>query len=324
MLKKILCLCLVIVLSAVSVLTAAGMGGESYVQLVHIRKAAGYDVQTTVYFETLEEAVLQAESGDIIEVFADVTVTAPILIPDGMELTFISGTKREHTAIFGRDAFESTDPDAPARTVKKDFDGTLFVLGKNSRMIMENIILDGNSRGGDKGGLVLVGPAAVLTVRQGVIMKKAALGENSAGGAVYVTATGSASFDNTLFENNSAVAGPDVFAETGAGVTGFAEVGTEAASEADTTPGTDAPEDTAPIETQIPGTEPETAGKEPDRPDSTQPDGTAAADPQTQGADGTGTTQGGTGCRSLLGCPCAAVIICAAAALCKGTSRKKH
>lgn len=311
--KRMICVTVGLVLLLSACLTAAAMGTNSAVQLVHVERGATFDTQITQYFGTLEEAVRSAQSGDVIEVFDNVTVSEPITIPADMELTIVSGTKRENTAIFGADAFEPTDKNAVTRTISKSFDGTLFTLGANSRVTLENIVLDGNGRGGVEGGLVRVGSGAALTAASAVIMKNTALGEGSRGGAVYVENGGHAALEGAAFANNRAADGDNVFAEEQADVTGYnAENPATAAPETAVTE----PQATEPVTTEPTVTEPVT-----NEPAATEPatmwegwvtsDETAA--PDTGKADK-------SGCGSVLGASAALIVTAAAVTLVK----RKH
>ena len=206
-----LLLCILFLLGAS--LPVFSMGTESFVQLIHIKKGNSFDLQTTQFYATFADALENAESGDVIEVFADLTVSAPIVIPAGMELTVVSGTKRENTAIFGRSAFVYTDPDATTRTLTKKFNGSLFSIGENSAVTFENITLDGGGKSGTAGGLIYAGSGSTLTIRRGVTLKNAALGNDSRGGAIYAEKDASVSVEDTAFSGNSATRGRDIFAE---------------------------------------------------------------------------------------------------------------
>ncbi len=212
--KKTLSLILTVILFATAVLPAAAMSTESYVQLVHISHNVTMDVQKSTAYDSLEQAVKDAVSGDIIEVFDNLTVSSPITIPENTELTIVSGTKRTSEANFGRDVFEYTDQNAVKRTVKKNFSGSLFTLGKNSKVTFENITLDGNGKSGTKGGLVYCKSGSSLNLKRGAVLKNSALGTDSYGGAVYAEKDALVSVDNTVvFSGNTASHGKDIYAE---------------------------------------------------------------------------------------------------------------
>ncbi len=210
--KKILSLiiCLILMFS-INIPSSADVTTNSFVQLVHIEKDDTLSAQSVSFFLTLKEAVEKAQNGDVIEIFDNITVSSPILVQNGATLNIVSGTKREHSAIYGESAFEKTDQNATKRTVKKDFSGTLFTLGKNSKVTFENIILDGNGKGGTKGGLIFAQSGAELTVKRGVVFKNATLTENSFGGAIFAENGAKATVENTVFSGNSASCGKDIY-----------------------------------------------------------------------------------------------------------------
>ena len=212
-LHRVMCLALTLMMLLPLSLPVSAMGRESHVQLVHITQGSSFDTQTTVYYSTVEEAFKNAADGDVIEVFDGVTVSASIVVPADIELTVVSGTKRETTAIFGRSAFEMTDENAVRQTVKKDFDGSLFVLGENSGVTFENITLDGGGKGGEKGGLIYAQGGASLTLRRGVVLENAKLAQNSFGGAIYAEKSAAVSVEDTVFSDNDAAVGKDIYAE---------------------------------------------------------------------------------------------------------------
>lgn len=214
--KRFLCLLLTVLMTVTIALPASAMITESYVQLVHIKIGTSFNTQKTVFYDSLEQAVQDAASGDVIEVFDNVTVASPIAIPAEMELTIVSGTKREHTTIYGDSAFEKTDKNATTRTVKKNFDGSLFTLGENSKVTFENVILDGSGKGGTKGGLIYAENGATLTLtkgeyKSGVTLKNAKLTDNTFGGAVYAEKNATVSVENAVFSGNDASCGKDIF-----------------------------------------------------------------------------------------------------------------
>ena len=220
--KKIICL--LISLTMLITADASAMGTTSYVQLIHIIKGTSLNIQKTVYYDSLNEAVRDSVNGDIIELFDNVTVTAPITVPKDTELTFVSGTKRESDAIFGQSAFVYTDKNAATRTVKKSFDGSLFTLSENSKVTFANIILDGGGRGGTKGGLIYAENGASLSLikdeyKSGVTLKNAVLGENTFGGAVYAEKNTTVKVENAVFSGNIATVGKDIYAEQKSDVT---------------------------------------------------------------------------------------------------------
>ncbi len=217
--KKILYIILSIIILLTSALPASAMGEETFVQLVHISKGDSFDVQTVGFYITLESALAKAVSGDIIEVFGDVTVSAPIVIPQNVSLTFVSGTKRYSSANFGRDVFEYTDPDAVTRTIKKNFSGSLFTLSENSNVTFENIVLDGSGKGGTNGGLIYAESGAQLTLKRGAALKNSVLGSGSYGGAVYAESGSSVTVENTSFSGNNASSGKDIYAEQKSDIT---------------------------------------------------------------------------------------------------------
>ena len=205
-------------------LPAFAMITDSYVQLVHIKNGKSFNTQITTYYDTLENAVLDAVSGDVIEIFDNVTVQSAIVIPEDIELTIVSGTKRDHTTIYGDSAFESTDKNATTRTIKKNFNGSLFTLSKNSKVTMKNIILDGNGKDGTKGGLIYANAGSTLTLtkgecKSGVILKNSKLGQNSQGGAIYAQKGASIVVENASFSGNTGSFGDDIYAEQETDVT---------------------------------------------------------------------------------------------------------
>lgn len=210
--KKFLSLFLAVILIISAAIPATAMSTERYVQLVHIQEGE-IDVQTAMDYSSLEQAVADAKNGDIIEVFDNVTVSAPVTVPADIELTVVSGTLRTYGAIFGRDIFVATDVNAVKRTVKKNFSGSLFTLSANSKVTFENIILDGNGKSAQKGGLIYCKSGASLTLKRGVTLKNSALGTGSYGGAVYAEKNALVSVENTEFSGNIATYGKDIYAE---------------------------------------------------------------------------------------------------------------
>lgn len=289
-----------ILLVSVLPLSVAAMGTVSRVQLVHIEQGNQFARQTAEMYGTLEEALHAAQSGDVIEIFSDVTVSAPLVIPDGMTLTIVSGTKREHTVIIGESAFEKTDRDAVTRTVVKSFDGSLFSLGKGSCLTLDNIILDGNGKSGTQGGLVYVGDGASLTVESRVTMKNAALGPDSRGGAVYVAENGQFDAAGVTFENNTASVGSDIYPESREDESAVPETQPGITEPEATEPDVTAPEATEPVVTETKAVEPHTA--EP-----------GESNPDTQ----TNPSQKKTGCGSSLcgAAACVLTAVCAAAVI---------
>lgn len=214
--KKVLSfiMCLILIFSVT--IPSMAMSGETdgLVQLVHITYGPKWDIQTISYL-TLAEAVQKAVSGDVIEVFDNVAVSSPIAVPEGMELNIVSGaergTNRETTNHIGKSTFVYTDQNATKRTVIKNFSGSLFTLGENSRVTFENIILDGNGKGGTKGGLIFAESGAELTVKRGVVLKNATLTDNSFGGAIYAEKGANITAEDTVFSGNSASCGKDIY-----------------------------------------------------------------------------------------------------------------
>ena len=195
---------------------AFAMITKAYVQLVHITD--DNIVQIVKNYDTLNDAVLNAANGDVIEVYSDISVDEPIVIPSNIELTIASGTLRENTANFGSSVFEYTNPNATTRTVKKNFTGSLFTLSENSSVNFKNIILSGNGKSGIKGGLIYAenGATANLikgTFKSGVKLINSTLGANSFGGAVYAERGSAINVENATFSGNSATVGKDIYAE---------------------------------------------------------------------------------------------------------------
>lgn len=221
--KRILCVILSMLLLLSVALPVSAMTTDSEVQLIHI---SGNTIKRQViqFYLNLDEAVNNAASGDVIEVFDNVTVASPIAIPAEMELTIVSGTKREHEVNIGQSTFEYTDKNATTRTVKKNFDGSLFTLGENSKVTFENIILDGNGKGGTKGGLVYAENGATLLLtkgecKSGVTLKNAKLTDNTFGGAIYAEKNAVVKIENAVFSGNTATVGKDIYAEQKTDVT---------------------------------------------------------------------------------------------------------
>lgn len=213
----------VVLLLAVTMPVMAEMTTDFHVQLVYVT-GTGIKVQHSDDYQTLENAVKNAASGSIIEVYDDITVSSPIVIPADTELLIVSGTKREKNAIFGASGFVDTDKNATTRTVKKNFDGSLFTLGENSKVTFENIVLDGNGKGGTKGGLIYAENGATLLLtkgecKSGVTLKNAKLGDNSFGGAIYAEKNAVVKIENAIFSGNTATVGKDIYAEQKSDVT---------------------------------------------------------------------------------------------------------
>ena len=203
--KKLFCLLFgVLLLFSAAIPISAEMSTHSSVQLIQIIKGESFDRQLTNYYDTLEKAFQNAGSGDVIEVFENVSVSAPITVPAGTELTVISGTKREHTAIFGQSAFEYTDPNAVKQTVTKTFGGALITVAEGSRVTLGNIAFEGNDElfRVEKGGTLILDGTVTLSAESTI---RAVLGaEVIVNGETFET-TASAAGISILFENDDGV-----------------------------------------------------------------------------------------------------------------------
>ena len=214
--KKLFCfLSVLLLLLSVSLPVFAGMSTTSCVQVVSVKKGESFDRQITGFYNSLEAALQNAGDGDVIEVFDNVSVSAPITVPEGVDLTFVSGTKREHAAIFGQSAFEYTDPNAVKRTVTKTFEGALFTLSAGSRVTFSNLSLAG---GGEllrveQGGSLILN--STVTLPEGVTVRAVQGASVTVNGKTYEASADVDGF-SLVFEAAPDVPGTDPAQETDA------------------------------------------------------------------------------------------------------------
>ena len=213
--KKLLCVLLSLIFFLTVTMTAVAdpVITDDSVQLVRIEKG-NPGAQRVIYYETLEGALKNAISGDIIELLDDVTVNSPISIPENTNLTFVSAIKRNYGSVIG--ASKPTEFADEPKTVKKNFDGTLFNIGKGSIVTFQNIVLDGNNKSGKKGGLIYAKNGASVSLikgsaNSGVTLKNSILGNGSFGGAIYAENNTAVTIENAVFSGNSSSCGNDIY-----------------------------------------------------------------------------------------------------------------
>ncbi len=212
--KKLLCILLSLILFLTVTMTAVAdpVIADDSVQLVRIEKG-NPGAQRVIYCETLKVALNNAISGDIIELLDDVTVNSPISIPENTKLTFVSAIKRK-ALIVGANI--PTKFSEEPKTVRKNFDGTLFNIGKGSIVTFQNIVLDGNNKSGKKGGLIYAQNGASVSLikgsaNSGVTLKNSKLGNGSFGGAIYAENNTAVTIENAVFSGNSSSCGNDIY-----------------------------------------------------------------------------------------------------------------
>lgn len=213
-LSLIISLCILLTFTIGSL--ALEVPGAVKVQLVSTDPTwSGIGLQKVTHFDSLEKALAAAVNGDVIEVFENISLSAPITIPSGLTVTIVSGTKVEEGTHFGASTFVKTDPDAVTRTVSQTFDGSMFTVEEGATLNMENITLKGKENNtADKGGLIYVESGAEVNLSRGVTLKDSTLaGSGTMGGAIYVEAESTVNVEDTVFSGNGAKKGGDIYAE---------------------------------------------------------------------------------------------------------------
>ena len=224
-LSIVISICILFTLS-LPVFADLAPAGEKHVMRYSVSGA----IQHLVTYTDIETAISDAKSGDIIEIFDDISTDKQLTIPAGLELTFVSGTKTDaytdpthgyitigNTAKFGAGSFVSYDENAEKRTLTSTFNtGSAIVLGEGAKLNLKNISIVGSADNtATEGGIVYVGNNAALNTSNGVVLSGGALSsEGTKGGAVYAAETAKLNIADTTFSGNNAAEGKDIYAVT--------------------------------------------------------------------------------------------------------------